>query len=40
MGTAIPIVSLALHAVFGLVLGETYHLLLHYLPSEVDEELG
>jgi len=40
MGTAIPVISLALHAVFGLVLGEAYHLLLHYLPSEVDEELG
>ncbi len=37
MGTQIPVVSLALHLVYGLVLGETYHLLLHYLPSEVDE---
>lgn len=37
LGTTIPIVSLALHLVFGVVIGETYHLLLHYLPSEVDE---
>jgi len=37
IGTTIPLVSLALHLVFGAVLGETYHLLLHYLPSEVDE---
>jgi hypothetical protein len=37
MGMAIPVDSLALHLVFGAVLGETYHLLLHYLPSEVDE---
>jgi len=36
-GTTIPMVGLALHLVFGAVLGETYHLLLHYLPSEVDE---
>jgi hypothetical protein len=36
-GTTIPLVSLALHLVFGAVLGECYHLLLHYLPSEVDE---
>jgi hypothetical protein len=37
MGTEIPVVSLVLSIVYGLVLGETYHLLLHYLPSEVDE---
>ncbi len=37
MGLAIPIYTLALHLFFGLVLGESYHLLLHYLPSEVDE---
>jgi hypothetical protein len=37
MGTTIPMVSLALSLVFGIVLGESYHLLLHYLPSEVDE---
>jgi len=36
-GITIPAVSLALHLVFGVVLGETYHVLLHYLPSEVDE---
>ena len=37
MGTTVPLLSLALHLIFGGVLGETYHLLLHYLPSEVDE---
>lgn len=37
MGTTIPFVSLVLSVVFGLVMGESYHLLLHYLPSEVDE---
>jgi uncharacterized protein DUF6789 len=37
MGTEIPVVSLVLSLIYGLVLGETYHLLLHYLPSEVDE---
>ena len=37
MGLSIPIYTLALHLFFGLVLGESYHLLLHYLPSEVDE---
>jgi hypothetical protein len=37
MGLGIPLYTLALHLFFGLVLGESYHLLLHYLPSEVDE---
>ena len=37
LGTTIPIVSLALHLVYGFVIGESYHLLLHYLPSEVAE---
>ena len=37
LGTTIPIVALALNLVYGVVLGESYHLLLHYLPSEVDE---
>lgn len=37
MGLTIPSYMLALHLSFGLVLGESYHLLLHYLPSEVDE---
>lgn len=37
MGIVIPGTALILHAVFGIVLGEAYHLLLHYLPSEVDE---
>jgi hypothetical protein len=37
MGWSIPIYTLAIHLFFGLVLGESYHLLLHYLPSEVDE---
>lgn len=37
MGLTIPILGLVINLVFGVVLGETYHLLLHYLPSEVDE---
>jgi hypothetical protein len=37
LGWSIPVYTLALHLFFGLVLGESYHLLLHYLPSEVDE---
>ena len=37
MGLSIPVYALVLNLVFGLVLGESYHLLLHYLPSEVDE---
>ena len=40
MGITIPVVALVLHLAFGAVMGESYHLLLHYLPSEVDEELG
>jgi hypothetical protein len=37
LGLPIPLFTLGLNLVFGVVLGETYHLLLHYLPSEVDE---
>jgi len=37
ISTTIPMAALAIHLVFGAVIGETYHLLLHYLPSEVDE---
>ena len=37
MGYTIPGIALMIHIVFGVVLGEAYHLLLHYLPSEVDE---
>lgn len=37
LGTTIPVVALMLHLVYGAVIGESYHLLLHYLPSEVDE---
>jgi hypothetical protein len=36
-GAAIPMVALAINLIFGLVLGESYHLLLHYMPGEVDE---
>jgi hypothetical protein len=36
-GTSIPVISLVIHLIYGAVLGESYHLLLHYLPSEVDE---
>jgi hypothetical protein len=37
MGAAIPMVTLAISLIFGVVLGESYHLLLHYMPGEVDE---
>jgi hypothetical protein len=37
LGSSILVYTLALNLFFGLVLGESYHLLLHYLPSEVDE---
>lgn len=37
MGLAIPFYTLGLNLLFGFVMGESYHLLLHYLPSEVDE---
>jgi hypothetical protein len=36
-GAAIPMTALALNLIFGVVLGESYHLLLHYMPGEVDE---
>jgi hypothetical protein len=39
-GAAIPMTALGLCAVFGLALGEAYHLLLHYMPGEADEEAG
>jgi hypothetical protein len=39
-GAQIPMAALALCAIFGLALGESYHLLLHYMPGEADEELG
>lgn len=38
MGIGIPATAFALHLVFGLVLGEAYHLLVHYFPGEVEEE--
>ena len=39
-GPAIPMTALGLCLLFGVVLGETYHLLLHYMPGEADEETG
>jgi hypothetical protein len=39
-GAAIPMTALGLCALFGLALGEAYHLLLHYMPGEADEEAG
>ena len=36
-GAAIPMTALGLCLLFGLVLGESYHLLLHYFPGEADE---
>jgi uncharacterized membrane protein YagU involved in acid resistance len=38
MGLTIPATAFGLHLVFGLVLGEAYHLLVHYFPGEVEEE--
>jgi hypothetical protein len=39
-GPAIPMTALGLCLLFGVTLGETYHLLLHYMPGEADEETG
>jgi uncharacterized membrane protein YagU involved in acid resistance len=38
MGPTIPAASFVLHLIFGLTLGEVYHLLVHYFPGEVKEE--
>jgi hypothetical protein len=37
-GPTIPVASFVLHLIFGLTLGEVYHLLVHYFPGEVEEE--
>lgn len=37
MGLGVPLFTLVMHLSYGLVLGQAYHLLLHYFPSEVDE---
>ena len=37
-GPTIPVAALVLHLIFGLTLGEVYHLLVHFLPGEVEEE--
>jgi len=37
-GPTIPGAALVLHLIFGLTLGEVYHLLVHYFPGEVEEE--
>jgi len=37
MGFGIPVFALVMHLVYGAVLGASYQLLVHYLPSEVDE---
>lgn len=36
-GATIPMTALVICMIFGAVLGESYHLLLHYMPGEVDE---
>ncbi len=36
-GAAIPMAALAVNLIFGVTLGESYHLLLHYMPGEADE---
>jgi hypothetical protein len=36
-GAAVPMTALGLCLLFGLVLGEAYHLLLQYFPGEADE---
>jgi uncharacterized membrane protein YagU involved in acid resistance len=38
MGMTIPAASLIVHLIYGLTLGEVYHLLVHYFPEEVEEE--
>jgi hypothetical protein len=40
MPTSVVLTTLAINIIFGVVLGEAYHLLLHYMPGEVDEETG
>jgi uncharacterized membrane protein YagU involved in acid resistance len=37
-GPTIPVAAFVLHLIFGLTLGEVYHLLVHYFPGEVEEE--
>ena len=38
MGPGIPVTALVLHLIFGIAMGEIYHLLVHYFPGEVDED--
>jgi|SRR5215467_9070722 len=37
MGPTIPVAAFVIHLIFGLTLGEVYHLLVHYFPGEVEE---
>ena len=37
MGPTIAVASLVVHLIFGLTMGEVYHLLVHYFPGEVEE---
>ena len=37
MGPTIPVASFVIHLIFGLTMGEAYHLLVHYFPGEVEE---
>jgi uncharacterized membrane protein YagU involved in acid resistance len=38
MGPSIPVSAFVLHMIFGITMGETYQLLVHYFPGEVEEE--
>jgi hypothetical protein len=37
-GLGIPAAALVVHLIFGVTMGEVYHLLVHYFPGEVEEE--
>ena len=37
MGPTIAVAAFVVHLIFGLTMGETYHLLVHYFPGEVEE---
>lgn len=38
MGPTIPVGALIVHLIFGVAMGEIYHLLVHYFPGEVEED--
>jgi uncharacterized membrane protein YagU involved in acid resistance len=38
MGPEIPVSAFVIHLIFGVTMGEVYHLLVHYFPGEVEED--